>query len=97
MNDFMTLMNAASNKTKSLRKKKPEAEELLFLDKVREVRVSIIQGYKTLVVTDSQVSFDDTFMQYAPAMHNYSNSGLLSIKTIADVTAEDLDYAIFEL
>lgn len=95
--EFTTIMEANTKPAKTLRKAKPEPEELTFLDKVRDVRLSLMDNMPTLVVVDWMRSFEQIFSNFSPAMKLYSRNGLLSIKTVDMVSAEDLEMNIIEI
>lgn len=95
MSDFTTILEANCKAPRTRRRKLIEPEELLFLDKVRQVRISLQNGLQTLVVTEVHQDFEDIFKHYSTVMKIYAKN-LLSIKTVNKVTAEDLDMNIFE-
>lgn len=97
MTEFVTIMEANCKPPKTRRKPPMDAKESLFLDKVREVRVSLQKGLQTLVVLEHDRSFDEVFMHYTPVMKLYARNGKLSIKTVDQVTAEDLESTIIEM
>lgn len=88
----------ANNKPARTRRKPPmEPAEALFLDKVRAVRVSLQSNMQTLVVTEGKRAFEEVFLHYTPAMKLYARNGKLKMKTIDEVTAEDLESNIIEI
>lgn len=74
-----------------------EPAERLFLDKVRDVRVSLQKGLQTLVVIGYERSFNEVFLNYSPVMKLYTRDKKLFIKTLDEVTAEDLECNIIEM
>ncbi len=74
-----------------------DAKERFFLDKVREVKVHLLQGKSVVVVLDHARDFENVFNHYSSAMRLYSRHGNLSIKTLDEVTAKDLECSIVEM
>jgi len=97
MTEFETIMEANCKPAKTRRKPPLEASELLFLDKVRDVRMSLRNGLQTLVVVSQHRSFEKVFLNYSEVIKLSAANGKLSIKTVDEVTAEDLDSTIIEL
>lgn len=97
MTEFETIMQANSKPAKTRRKAPMEASERLFLDKVRDVKLSLLSGADTLVVLDTMKSFEEVFLHYTPAMKLYARDKNLFIKTVDQVTAEDLECNIIEM
>lgn len=97
MTEFETIMEANSKPPRTRRKPLMDATESLFLDKVRDVRVSLQNGLQTVVVLERKRGFDQVFLHYTPVMKLYARNGKLKIKTIDEVTAEDLEYNIIEM
>lgn len=91
MTEFETIMEANTKPARTRRKPPMEPKERLFLDKVRDVRLSLLDGLQTLVVVSHHRAFEDIFVQYTPSMKLYAKKSTLVIKTIDEVTAEDLD------
>lgn len=61
MTEFETILEANSKPPRTRRKPAMEPAESLFLDKVREVRVSLQNGLETLVVIEHKRSFEQVF------------------------------------
>lgn len=97
MTEFETIMEANTKPPRTRRKPPMEASESLFLDKVRAVRISLQNGLQTLVVLERDRSFEEVFLHYSPVMKLYARNGKLMIKTVDEVTAEDLESNIIEL
>lgn len=95
--ELTTILEANTKPAKTLRRPKMDEKDLTFLQKVREVRVSVIKGQKVLVVLDQMRSFDKIFNNYTPAMNLYMKKGLISVKTLDKVTADDLEFNIVEM
>ncbi len=97
MSDFTTIMSVVDKPNKCMRKEKPTTEEVLFLDQVRSVRLSVIHGQPVVVVTETERSFEDVFKQYTSVMKLYDKRGLITLKSLDKVTASDLDKNIVEI
>lgn len=97
MTEFETIMEANCKPARTRRKPPMEASESLFLSRVREVRMSLRDGLQTLVVVSHKRPFEKVFLHYSEVMELYAKNGKLSIKTIDEVTAEDLDSHFIEL
>ncbi|HBT0444868.1 TPA: hypothetical protein MCM29_005038 [Klebsiella pneumoniae] len=97
MSDFTTIMSVVDKPNKRMRKEKPTTEEVLFLDQVRSVRLSVIHGQPVVVVTETERSFEDVFKQYTSVMKLYDKRGLITLKSLDKVTASDLDKNIVEI
>lgn len=97
MSDFTTIMSVVDKPNKRRRKEKPTTEEVLFLDQVRSVRLSVIHGQPVVVVTETERSFEDVFKQYTSVMKLYDKRGLITLKSLDKVTASDLDKNIVEI
>lgn len=97
MTEFETILEANSKPPRTRRKPAMEPAESFFLDKVREVRVSLQNGLETLVVIEHKRSFEQVFLHYTPVMKLYARNGKLKIKTVDEVVAEDLECNIIEL
>lgn len=97
MSDFTTIMSVVDKPNKRMRKEKPTTEEVLFLDQVRSVRLSVIHGQPVVVVTETERSFEDVFKQYTRVMKLYDKRGLITLKSLDKVTASDLDKNIVEI
>lgn len=97
MTEFETIMEANTKPPRTRRKPPMEAAESLFLDKVRAIRISLQNGLQTLVVLERDRSFEEVFLHYSPVMKLYARNGKLTIKTVDEVTAEDLESNIIEL
>ena len=97
MSDFTTIMSVVDKPKKRMRKEKPTTEEVLFLDQVRSVRLSVIHGQPVVVVTETERSFEDVFKQYTSVMKLYDKRGLITLKSLDKVTASDLDKNIVEI
>lgn len=97
MSELLTILEANCRPPKTLRRPKMDEKELTFLQKVREVRVSAIKGEKVVVVLDYMRSFDKIFENYTSSMSLYMKKGLISVKTLDKVTAEDLELNIVEM
>lgn len=97
MTEFETIMEANTKPPRTRRKPPMDAKESLFLDKVRDVRISLQNGLQTLVVLEHKRDFDQVFLHYSPVMKLYARNGKLSIKTVDEVVAEDLESNMIEL
>lgn len=97
MTEFVTIMEAACKPAKTRRKPLMDKEELSFLHLVREARVSVQKGLKTTVVISKELEFDEVFKHYSKVMRIHEKTGLLIIKTIDQISVEDLDGTIVEL
>ena len=97
MSDFTTIMSVVDKPNKRMCKEKPTTEEVLFLDQVRSVRLSVIHGQPVVVVTETERSFEDVFKQYTSVMKLYDKRGLITLKSLDKVTASDLDKNIVEI
>lgn len=98
MSDFTTVMTGVVNKDKKrLRKPEADEEEVRFLELVRQVKVSVVNGESVLVVTTEGKSFEEVFQHYTPAMKLYDKTGLIFIKTLDKLTTSDLEKNIVEI
>lgn len=97
MSDFITILEGNCKPARTRRKPPMEPAERLFLDKVRDVRVSLQKGLQTLVVIGYERSFNEVFLNYSPVMKLYARDKKLFIKTLDEVTAEDLECNIIEM
>lgn len=59
--------------------------------------MSLRDGLQTLVVVSHHRPFEKVFLHYSEVIRLYAKSGKLSIKTIDEVTAEDLESHFVEL
>lgn len=97
MSEFLTIMSVVDKPHKRLRKPSPTTEDVLFLDLVRSVRVSLIHGEPVVVVTETEKTFEEVFKQYTSVMRLYDKNDLLTLKSIDMVSASDLDKNIVEI
>lgn len=97
MTEFEVIVEANTKPARTKRKPPMDATESLFLDKVREVKQNLLAGHDTLVVLAYHRSFDKIFNHYTPAMKLYARHAKLLVKTLDEMTAEDLECKIVEM
>lgn len=97
MNETQIILEAACKPARTKRKHSYEPEELTQLMQVREVYRCVQKGEHALVVTEFKKTFEEVFDTRTPVMKLFEQRGLITLKTVSEVNADDLELNIFEI
>lgn len=97
MTETEIILEAACKPPRTRRKPLYTEEEISSLMAVREVFRCVQKGESAIVVTEKRKTFEEVFDTRSSVMALFRKRGLITLKTIDEVSAEDLDKNIFEI